>query len=417
MIKPLNVEELYQCCKPDVFKFDTTEELPELLETIGQERALSAIDFGLNLESRGFNIFVLGENGTGKTTTIRSLLQKKAAQEPVPLDWCYVYNFEDPDVPLAISMEPGSAVVFHRDMEELIKILKVEIPKIFESKEYEKQKNKILEGFQKKQKELFSGLEEEAQGKGFSIRKAVSGLMIVPVKKGGEPLSEEEYEALDDKTKAKIDEMGKGLQEKLNDVVRDVREAEKRVKAELQQLERDAAMSSVGHFMEELKSKYENHEKVVKYLSDVTEDILEHLDDFKGQEEQAPPMPFMRAQKPEPNFTRYIVNVLVNNKDAKGAPCVFESNPSYFNVFGRLEYKFQYGVATTDFSLIKAGALHRANGGYIIMNALDLLKNLFSYDALKRALRNGEVKLEDIWEQYRLIFQGQGRLRQQDGKE
>jgi lon-related putative ATP-dependent protease len=403
MPKSLSIDELYKCCDPNIFTFNTTDELPELVETIGQERALNAIDFGLNLDDNGFNIFILGENGTGKTTTIKSLLKKKAAEEPVPQDWCYVYNFEEPDIPLAISMAPGRASVFHGDMEELIKALKVEIPKVFESKEYERQKNKILEAFQSKQKEMFSGLEEEAQSKGFSIRKTVSGLMIVPVKKGGEPLTEEEYEALDEKTKAKIDEIGKGLQEKLNDVVRDVREGEKGVKKELAKLEREAALSAVGHFMDELKAKYSDDEKITRYLSAVTEDILQHLEDFKAQEEQAAPIPFMKMQKAEPTFTRYAVNVLVNNKDTKGAPCVFESNPAYFNLFGRLEYKFQYGVATTDFSMIKAGSLHKANGGYIVINALDLLRNLFSYETLKRALRNREIKTEDVWEQYRAI--------------
>jgi lon-related putative ATP-dependent protease len=403
MPKPLGSDELYSCCEPTLFTFETTDDLPELKETIGQERALSAIDFGLTLESKGYNIYILGQNGTGRATSIKSILTEKAAAEPVPSDWCYVYNFENPDIPLAISMPPGQAIIFHKDMEELIKILKVEIPKVFESKEYEKQKNKILEGFQAKQKELFAKLEEEAQSKGFSIRKTVSGLMIVPVKKGGEPVTEEEYEALDDKTKGKIDEIGKGLQEKLNDVVREVREGEKGVKSALSKLEREAALAAVGHFMDELKAKYKEHEKISAYLAAVTEDILEHLDDFKVQEEQTPPLPFMKMQKAEPTFTRYVVNVLVNNRDTKGAPFVFDSNPTYYNLFGRLEYRFQYGVAMTDFSMIKAGALHRANGGYLVINALDLLRNMFSYETLKRALKNKEIKLEDIWEQYRLM--------------
>jgi lon-related putative ATP-dependent protease len=288
-------------------------------------------------------------------------------------------------------------------MEELVRTLQTEIPKIFESKEYEKQKNKIMEEFQKKQKDLFTSLEEDAEAKGFSIRKSVSGLMIVPVKKTGEPLTEEEYEALDEKTKGRIDEIGKQLQEKLNDIVREVREGEKNLKTMLASLEREAALAVVGHLMDDLKQKYREHEKISAYLVDVTEDILNHLEDFKTQEEQTPPLPFMRMQKAEPTYTRYTVNVLVTHKDGKGAPCVYESNPTYFNLLGRLEHKFQYGVATTDFSMIKAGSLHRANGGYIVIDALDLLRNMFSYDALKRAIRNREIRLEDIWEQYRLI--------------
>ncbi|MEW6067383.1 MAG: ATP-binding protein [Nitrospirota bacterium] len=399
----LRFSELCKSCDPDIFTFSTTDDLPEIKETIGQDRALAAIDFGLSLDSSGFNIYVLGEAGTGKMTTVKSFLSHKAMDESVPNDWCYVYNFKDPDVPLAISLNPGEAVIFQKDMEELIKILRAEIPKVFESKEYERQKNKIIEEAQKKQKEIFSSLEEEAQEKGFSIRKTVSGLVIIPVKKTGEPLSEEEYEALDDNTKGKIDEISKVLQERLNDVVRVARESEKTVKEALRRLEKEAALSAVGHIIYELKNKYKQYENITTYLEDVKEDILEHLDDFKTQEEQAPALPFMKPPRAEPTFTRYTANVIVNNKECKGAPCIFESNPTYYNLFGRIEHKIQYGIAITDFSMIKGGSLHKANGGYIVINALDLLRNIFAYDALKRAIRNKELRIEDVWEQYRLI--------------
>jgi len=399
----LSIEEMYRFCDPHVFTFDTTDNLQEIKETIGQKRALHALDFGLSLQSTGFNIFILGEHGTGKMTTVKSFLSKRAMQEPAPKDWCYVFNFKDPDVPVAVSLEPGEAIAFQRDMDELIKILKVEIPKVFESKEYDKQKNKILEEAQTKQKEIFSNLEEEAQEKGFSVRKPVSGLIIIPVNKKGEPLTEEEFELLDEKTREKIDVMGKTLQEKLNDAVRIVREAEKLVKEQLARLEKEAALAAVGHLIDELKGKYRDHEKITVYLEDVKEDILDHLDDFKVQEEQATALPFMRLPKVEPTFTRYSVNVLVNNKDCKGAPCIFESNPTYYNLFGRIEHKIQYGIAMTDFAMIKGGSLYKANGGYIVIDALDLLRNIFAYDALKRSIRNKELKIEDVWEQYRLI--------------
>ena len=403
MIKKLGVDELYRCCDEKVLGFKTTDEIPLLEGTIGQERALNAIDFGLSLDSSGFNIFLLGENGTGRMSTIKAIVEKQSLTRPVPSDWCYVYNFRDPDAPTAISLEPGQAVIFQKDMDELVKILKVEIPKVFESKEYERQKNKIMEDFQKRQRDLFGGLEGEAQAKGFSIRKTVSGLLIVPVKKTGEPLTEEEFENLDANTKKKIEEIGKGLQDKLDDVVRAVREGEKLLKEELSKLEKDAALSAVGHLIEDIKKKHQDNEKITAYLDNVREDILEHLEDFKTTEEQAPPLPFMKMPKAEPTFTRYTVNVLVNNKERKGAPCVFESNPAYYNLFGRIEHKFQYGVEMTDFSMIKAGSLHRANGGYVVIEVLDLLRNLFAYDALKRAIRNREIKIEDVWEQYRLI--------------
>ncbi len=404
MPNSLNFHELYSSCDPEIFSFATTDDLPDGKETIGQERALNALDFGLGLVSTGFNIYVLGAYGTGKLTTVKSFLSRKAMNEPVPQDWCYVYNFSDPDAPVAISMNPGEAVIVQKNMEELIKILKAEIPKVFESKEYEKQRNKVIEESQKKQKDTFASLEQEAQDKGFSLRKTVSGLIITPVKKTGEPLTEEDYEALDENTRAKIDEIGKTLQEKLNDVVRSIRDTEKMVKEALKKLEKEAALAAVGHLIEELKNKFKDYEKITRYLDGVKEDILEHLDDFKVQEEQQPSqMPFMRLPKAEPTFTRYTVNVLVNNKDCKGAPCVFENNPTYYNLFGRVEHKIQYGIALTDFSMIKAGSLHKANGGYIVMNALDLLRNIFAYDALKRAIRNRELKTEDVWEQYRMI--------------
>ena len=403
MPNSLTFDKLYRFCDPDMFTFNTTNDLPDVKETIGQERALHALDFGLSFDSTGFNIFILGEHGTGKMTTVKSFLSRKAMTEPVPRDWCYVYNFKDPDTPLSISLNPGEAVVFQKNMEELIKILKLEIPKVFESKEYEKQKNKTIEESQKQQKSIFSSLEEEAREKGFSVRKTISGLIIIPVKKTGEPLTEEEYELLDERTRKKLDETGKTLQEKLNDMARVVRETEKMLKEAIRKLEKEAALAAVGHLIDELKNKYSEYEKITAYLEDVKENILENLDDFRIQEEQAPPLPFMKLPKAEPMFTRYTVNVLVNNKDCKGAPCIFESNPTYYNLFGRIEHKIQYGIAVTDFSMIKGGSLHKAKGGYIVINALDLLRNIFAYDALKRAIRNKEVKIEDVWEQYRLI--------------
>jgi lon-related putative ATP-dependent protease len=403
MPNSLTFDKLYRFCDPDMFTFNTTNDLPDVKETIGQERALHALDFGLSLDSTGFNIFILGEHGTGKMTTVKSFLSRRAMNEPVPHDWCYVYNFKDPDTPLATSLKPGEAVVFQKNMEELIKILKLEIPKVFESKEYEKQKNKMIEESQKQQKSIFTSLEEEAQEKGFSIRKTISGLIIIPVKKTGEPLTEEEYELLDERTRKKLDETGKTLQEKLNDIARIVRESEKMLKEAIRKLEKEAALAAVGHLIDELKNKYSEYEKLTAYLEDVKDNILENLDDFRIQEEQAPPLPFMKLPKAEPTFTRYTVNVLVNNKDCKGAPCIYESNPTYYNLFGRIEHKIQYGIAITDFSMIKGGSLHKAKGGYIVINALDLLRNIFAYDALKRAIRNKEVKIEDVWEQYRLI--------------
>jgi len=403
MITKLTHEQISIPCSESAFAFATTADLTELGGIIGQERALDALDFGLSLTNKGFNIFALGESGTGKTRTIRETLAERAINEPVPGDCCYVYNFSDPDTPMAILLKPGQAVAFQKAMESLVANLRTEIPKAFESKEYDKQRTKVIEEFQLKQKELFTALEQEAQSKGFAIRKAAAGLVMVPIKKTGEGLTEEEFAALDKEMQQKVQDIGTALQERLDDVVRAVRDAEKRLKELLAKLEREIALGAVGHLIDDLKADYAGHERVVAYLDAVREDVLAHLEDFKPTEDQPSPVPFLKMPKQETSFVRYAVNVLVNNGECKGAPVVFESNPTYLNLFGRVEYKVQYGMAVSDFTLIRSGSMHRANGGYIVINALDLLKNIFSYDALKRAIRNREIKIEDAWEQYRLV--------------
>lgn len=403
MVFKLKEEDVYKNCDESIFQFDTTIDLEPLTGTIGQDRAIAALDFGLNLRAKGFNIYALGAQGTGKMRAIRTMLSEKVKQEPVPPDWCYLYNFKNPDAPIAVSLPPGKAKEFQKDMENLINTLKIEIPKAFESKEYDKQRNRILEDFQQKQKEWFSAIEEEARAKGFAIRKALAGLIIVPVKRDGEPLTEEEFQALDSETRKKIDELGKMLQDKLDDVVRAVREAEKIVKDMLIRLERQIALDVLEQPIEELKKKYSFNEKIIEYLNAVKEDILNNLQDFKIQEEAVPPMPpFMKLQR-EVSFAKYSVNVIIDNSNTEGAPVVYEPNPTYLNLFGRIEYKIQYGMAITDFTMIKPGSLHKANGGYLVIDAMALIKNLFSYDALKRALRSKEIRIEDVWEQYRLI--------------
>jgi lon-related putative ATP-dependent protease len=404
MSTKLTADALYRSCESWMFNFNTTEDIKGQEDLIGQERALKAMDFGLSLQNKGFNIFALGEAGTGKSRAIRNILAERAAGIAVPSDWCYVYNFKDPDMPLAISMDPGHSVVFQKDMSDLVKNLTIEIPKVFESREAEKQRSAILDEFQQLQKAQITAVEEEATTRGFTIKRSAQGYFIVPVGKNGEPLTEEEYAALDESAKANAEIIGKMLTERLNESGRVIRKAEKKMKEDLAKLERQIALGAVGHMIDELRDKYQNHPRIPEYLAATQEDILSHLEDFKGgEEQQQSPIPFMKMPKQETSFARYAVNVIVNNGETKGAPVVFESNPTYLNLFGRLEYKVQYGMATTDFTMIRAGSLHRANGGFIVINALDLLRNMFSYDGLKRAIRNREIRLEDIWEQYRMV--------------
>ncbi len=403
MLRKLKKTELKNTCKLSELPFNTTDDISSLKKTIGQKRALSALEFGLDIDGHGFNIYILGESGTGKLTTIKNILKEKSKNETPPKDWCYVYNFKDNDNPLALSLPPGKGISFQKNMDEMISVLRQEIPKILDSKEYEKQRASIIENFQSEQKEHFSSLEKEAKKNEFILRKTVSGLVLVPVKKTGETMSEKEYEDLKPELKSKVEAIGKALQEKLDDAIRIVRDEEKKIKEIIKDLERQATHSSVEHRIEDIRTTFRNEADVSKYLDEVKEDILDNLDDFKLQEEHAPAMPFMKPPKSEPSFNKYAINVFVNNRDQKGAPVVVESNPTYFNLFGRVEHKLQYGMAMTDFTMIKAGALQRANGGYLVIDALELLKNIFAYDSLKRTIKDKEIKIEDIWEQYRQV--------------
>ncbi len=403
MITKLKADDLYKRCDPKTFSFDTTEDITQFSGLIGQEKALKSLDFGLGMDSDGFNIFAIGESGTGKMTTIMSMLNEKAAQESAPADWCYVYNFKDPDMSIALSFPPGKSVVFQKEMSELIKVLRIEIPKAFESKEYETQRNKVLDEFQQKQSEYLSRLDEEAKGKGFTVKRNATGILIVPIKESGELYTKEEFDALDEKTRKTLEETGRLFQEKLNDVARILREAEKIVRDMLVRLDKMVALDIIGPLIEALRKKYRDQEKVLHYLEDVREEMLTHLDDFKITEEPPSPFPFLKAPKTEASFAKYSVNVIVSNEDRQGAPVIYESNPTYLNLFGRMEYKVQYGMAVTDFTMVKAGSLHKANGGYVVVDAMELLKNQFSYDALKRAMKTKEIKIEDVLEQYRLI--------------
>ncbi|HOW54536.1 MAG TPA: ATP-binding protein [Syntrophorhabdaceae bacterium] len=403
MITKLGPEELFKKCDPGTFAFSRTDTVVEFPRTIGQEKALKSLDFGLGMDSAGFNIFAIGESGTGKMSTVMYMLREKAAGEHPPVDWCYVHNFKDPDSSIALSFEPGKGVAFQKDLQELVQILKLEIPKAFESKEYETQKSKIIDEFQQKQSEYLTRLDDEAKQRGFTVKRTPTGVLIVPAKENGEMMAKEEFDALNEKARKKLEETGRLFQEKLNDVVRILREAEKIVREMMVRLDRMVALDIVGPMIDLMQKKYSLQEKVAKYLEDVREEILTHLEDFKPAEEQQPPFPFLKLPRAENSFAKYSVNVIVNNGDIQGAPVVYESNPTYLNLFGRMEYKVQYGMATTDFTMIKAGSLHKANGGYLVIDAMALLRNPFSYEALKRALRNREIRIEDVIEQYRMI--------------
>lgn len=395
-------EKLRWICSPELLEFEDTSELPELEGTIGQKRALRSIEFGLGMTECGFNLYISGEAGTGRTTSIMELLKRRAKDEPDPNDWCYVYNFKNPDNPVALALTAGMGNELEKDMRELLTAVRVNIPKALESKEYETNKSAIVQEHQEKNNALFSALEKEAEEKGFALQRTVSGLVMVPQKEGRN-FTQEEYEALPSEEQEKIDDVGNELKGKLADVISQIRETEKAMKDALAQLDRNLGLSAVGHYIDPMKIKYARFPRVIDYLNDVQEDILNNLEDFKGTQQQQP-FPGLKMPTQTPSFERYSVNLFVDNCAQCGAPVIFEANPTYNNLFGRIDHVMQMGgVATTNFSLIKAGAMHRANGGYLVINARDVLMSPFSWDALKRCIRNMEIRIEDVLEQYRII--------------
>lgn len=399
----LDPEDLAWRCDPAVFEFESTASLPCLEETLGQERALVAIDFGLGMQDSGYNIFILGEPGTGRSSAIRKILARRASEEPVPDDWCYVHDFDDGTHPTHISLPVGLGKQLHRDVENLITRLAEEIPKVFESKEYEQHKNEIAGEFQEKHRQLFQVMEEAAIQEGFVLQRSVNGLALVPTH-DGHPLSQQEFEELDDQRRAELDRRGTILQARLNEVHRMARELDKQMREATIQMEKDVLIAAVGHLFEDLVEKYAGHPKALIHFENCKKDILERIEEFRPNEAPRISLGSLKlGGSEEPSFERYHVNLLLDNSELKGAPVICEANPTYFNLFGRIDHVIQMGNAVTNFTMIKSGALHRANGGYLLLDCRELLLSPFSYEALKRAIRNHEVKMEDVAEQYRLM--------------
>ncbi|MFW6198218.1 MAG: AAA family ATPase [Acidobacteriota bacterium] len=402
----LSPDRLRRACDPGVFDFETTADLEPLDEVIGQDRAVSAIRFGLDISSSGFNLFLAGQPGTGKTTILRRILEGVAEDEEIPDDILYVHDFDDPDTPKVLQLPAGEGAEFRSDMKDLVEELKDRIPKAFEGKEYEEQKRDTAESYQEKKQELLEKLEEEAKGLGFEIKSTPMGFRTIPLKEG-KPLTQEEYQGMGDEEREQLDEKMEELQARIRDVMSDVKQIDDELKEELRELNRQVAMNVLGTVMVTLRERYRDYDEILEYLEQVQRDIIDNLESFReDDQEQAQqlPIPGLRMrQQQEQDLTRYKVNLVVDNGSCESPPVVFEKNPTYANLVGRIERKAQFGALLTDFTMIRAGALAKANGGYLVLNIEDVLRNPFSYEALKRALDNGEVRIEDISERYGLF--------------
>ncbi len=394
-IRELTSAEVYKRCDPSIFKFETTKELNSLEELIGQERAVRAIDFGLRIKRNDYNLYLSGLPGTGKTSYIRAYLKEVAKKEKTPSDWLYVYNFKQPSKPRAINLPAGKGEKFCQDMNEFIEELKVELPKVFSSEEYEKRKVAVMKEVQEKSNEIMEALNEEAKKEGLAIVRTNAGYVTIPIINGRQ-ITPEEFEILPDEVKKEIEEKTKKIQDKLLEALRQIRNMEKDAKKTLSELDRQTALFVVSPRIEELLEEYKGHEKIEEYLKSVQDDIVDNLSIFLPQEETSP-LNLLLKSKSSP-FTRYKVNLIVNRKGSEGAPIVEEANPTYSNLVGKVEYEGQFGTMVTDFTKIMAGAFHRANGGYLILQIRDVLSNLGSWDALKRILKTGSIKIESLSE-------------------
>jgi predicted ATP-dependent protease len=372
-----------------------------LEDFIGQDRAIRAIEFGLGVDKPGFNIFVTGLTGTGKTSIIKAFLKKttgnQTADLPTPEDWCYVHNFTDADRPQALKLRRGWGKALKADMEQLVQSLLREAKKMFESDEYVNQRQAMIEQIQRKQQEMMQALMEEAGHNGFSLRMTPSGIVLLPTK-DGKPMQEADYLALSSAEKKRIEDNRGEIEKKVEGTLREGKKLEREINQKLEENETQTADFLVRMPLADLKEKYRDYPKVLAYLDAVRDHILKNLQRFKGAEAGPTPGPFGALQFGEPPsdpFLPYRVNVFVDNSDAQGPPIIVETNPTYHNVFGVVEKKPIAGGYFSDFTLIKPGSISRANGGYLVLYDREVLSNAGVWEALQRVIKNRELRIEE----------------------
>ncbi|WP_425058038.1 hypothetical protein SCACP_26800 [Sporomusa carbonis] len=398
----LPVEKLRFNCDENVFDFATTETVPPLEVMIGQERAVKAVEFGLFTKNPGYNIFISGLVGTGKITFASAAVKKIASRQEPPYDWCYVNNLETPGQPIALALPSGMGHVFKQDMRELVEDLKTDIPKAFSSEDYEQAKAELVKQYQEQRSVMVEEFTQYAESQGISPQWSSTGFVGVPMI-DGKAIAPEEYQKLDKEHKDVIEKKMMAVHEKGMDVVRRIQLLEREIREQLKQLDVKIGLFAAGHLIDELKEKYQEHQQVVDYLEAIKQDVSKNISEFKPQpeEENNPLMLFKRPAQDAKD--KYNVNLLVDNRDTEGAPVVVEINPTYYNLVGRAEYETRMGVVSTDYTMIKPGALHKANGGYLILNARDVLTNVGAWEALKRVLKTKKLQIENLGEQYGLL--------------
>jgi lon-related putative ATP-dependent protease len=401
MVSELSFEKLYRTCDPGLMP-NSSAQANTAKTIIGQERAVRALRFGLGIKEKGFNIYVSGRPGTGRTTAIERFLEEAAVKEQAPFDWCYVNNFHDSYHPHVLRLPAGQAVKFQQDMERFTAQVARDIRSAFESEEYATHREDVVKNIQDQKQKLLEGLNEQAHNLNFAIRASASGLMTIPLYKG-KPITEDEFLALKPEEKESFSKTQQELETTIETVLRQVKGLDRSAAEALQKLDREVALYAIKHLVRDIQQKYQDIEAIRSYLEQVQSDILENIPDFKPETEEQPslPLPFMRG-KQDP-LKKYVVNVLVDNSEHTGAPVVIERNPTYSNLFGKIEQEAFFGALTTDFTLIRPGSMHRANGGYLVLPIEEVIANPLSWESLKHALQNREIVVEDAMDKMGMI--------------
>jgi len=399
-VSPLTPNLLRQCCAAESFPFESTAELDGVnAAMIGQDRPISAIRFGVKMRRQGYNIYALGPAGLGKHTLVRRIVEERAAHEPSPPDWCYVNNFDQPYRPRILSLPAGLGRQFKREVERLVEEMQTALSTAFESEEYQTRRRTIESEFQEQQQASLLELQEQARQRRLTLLRTPSGLAFAPLK-GEEVLPPDEFEKLPEEEQQRIQADVGVMQDALQKVVSRAPRWERELRNHLRTLNQEIAGVVLNDLIAELTGTYAALPEILNYFEKLRQDVQHHLGDFMvaGEKQRQAsdgenPAAFVEPASP---LRRYQVNLLVDSAEAQGAPVVYESNPTYTNLNGRVEQMAQMGALVTDFTLIKPGALHRANGGYLILDALKVLSNAYSWEGLKRALEFGEIRIESV---------------------
>ena len=392
-IKSLTPLQLCRRCDPAQFSFETTDDLPDLDDFIGQDRAIEAVRFGVNMDRKGYNIYALGPTGSGKYTLVHKYAQARAATQPPPSDWCYVNNFEQPYMPHMLRLPAGMGKQLRQDMSRFIEDLRRGLSSAFESEEYLARHQALEADFQERQQARLMALQEQAKTRELAMLRTQSGLVFAPIRDDN-VLEPADFEKLTDEEKERIKAEVEVMQEQLQNVLYQVPRWERELREKIRELNQDVTGFVVDDLMADLREKYADLADVLRYLDNVKSDVSRNLGDFlsdeRGGDADGAIPPGLRVNP----LRRYEVNLLVNSSGATGAPVIYDSNPSYLNLIGRVEQMAQMGALVTDFTLIKPGLLHRANGGTLILDAIKVLTAPYAWDGLKRALQFGEIRIE-----------------------